>query len=43
MANKRKRLREREIKIKNLFTMTLGGFMIVVRNNSFINSKYQSF
>ena len=30
------RERERE---KNLFTMTLGGFMIVVRNNSFIDSK----
>ena len=29
------RERERE---KNLFTMTLGGFMIVVRNNSLIDS-----
>ena len=27
---------------KNLFTMTSGGFVIVVRNNSFIDSKEQS-
>ena len=27
---------------KNLFTMTSGGFMIVVRNNSFIDSKQHS-
>ena len=37
---KTQRERERE---KNLFTMTLGGFMIVVRNNSFIDSKIAFF
>jgi len=32
----RQRQRQRQ---KNLFTLNLGGFVIVVRNNSFIDSK----
>ena len=35
----RNRHRDRQ---KNLFTMTSGGFMIIVRNNSFIDSKEHS-
>ena len=36
MERRRKKWTHRQ---KNLFTMTSGGFMIVVRNNSFMDSK----
>ena len=36
METRRKKQTQRQ---KNLFTMTSGGFVIVVRNNSFIDSK----
>ena len=36
METRRKKQTQRK---KNLFTMTSGGFVIVVRNNSFIDSK----
>ena len=36
MDTRRKKQKQRQ---KNLFTMTSGGFVIVVRNNSFIDSK----
>ena len=37
MKTKRMKQEQRQ---KNLFTMTSGGFVIVVRNNSFIDNKY---
>ena len=37
MKTKRMKQEQRQ---KNLFTMTSGGFVIVVRNNSFVDSKY---
>ena len=37
METRRKKQTQRQ---KDLFTMTSGGFVIVVRNNSFIDNKY---
>ena len=41
METRRKKQAQRE-RQKNLFTMTSEGFVIVVRNNSFIDSKQHS-
>ena len=38
METRRKKQTQRQ-RQKNLFTMTSGGFVIVVTNNSFIDSK----
>ena len=40
METQRKKERNRQTqRQKNVFTMTLGGFVIATRNNSFIDSK----